>query len=90
MIVASAIKFYIRDDNRYPIIWTGHRHSEILKDMFYSGIHYVKPTAIQGFITDDNRFLDRYEAREHAIDCGQLYPEEVPFSALYSEDLWPE
>lgn len=90
MIIASAIKFYIREDSEYPIIWTGHRHSDIFEDMYYHGIQYVKPTAIQGFITDDNRFLDRFEAREHAISCGQLYPEETPFDALYSEDLWPE
>lgn len=90
MIIASAIKFYIREDSEYPIIWTGHRHSDIFEDMCYHGIQYMKPNSIQGFITDDNRFLDRTEAREYAINIGQLHPDDIPFNALYSEDLWPK
>lgn len=92
MIVASAIRFFYISDiqYKYPQIWTGHRHPDILEKMFGMRVLYDKTTAVQGFLTDDNRFLNRYEAKEYAIKCGQLTPEEIKYAELYSEDLWPE
>lgn len=43
----------------------------------------------QGFVTDEGKFLDRQDARQHFVDCGQvsvsgrLHPTD-----LFSEDLY--
>lgn len=86
MIISSAIKFY-EAGSEYPTIMTGHRHPDILMDMYKKGIVYDKITQVQGFMTDDFRFLDRVQAKKYAIECGQI--KESEFSELYSEDLWP-
>lgn len=85
MIIAAAIKFYL-PDSEYPIIVTAKRHADIFKKMYDMGIQYDKDTQIQGFFTDNSRFLDRYEAKRYAIECGQITSSK--FDELYSEDLW--
>ena len=40
---------------------------------------------VQGFITSDNRFVDREEAAEIAFNAGQI---SSPKKELYSEDLY--
>lgn len=86
MLVCSAIKFYEKD-NPYPRIICGLRHADILEDMFHKHIEYNKETAIQGFLTYTNQFLDRYDAAGYAWRAGQI-DEQV--TCLYSEDVWPE
>jgi len=39
---------------------------------------------MQGFVTDDGTFVDRYTAAEIAYKCGQL---KQPKKILYSEDI---
>lgn len=92
MIIASAIKFFYKEDteHRFPQIWTGLRHADIFERMFKMGVEYDKESHIQGFVTDDNRFLNRYEARHEAVECRQVDPLFFTAGALYSEDLWPE
>lgn len=89
MIICSAIKFYQKDDEEYPVIMTAKRHADVFEKMFNLGIKYHKDSAIQGFLTDDNHFLDRYEAKHEARRCGQLVVD-TGDRALYSEDIWPE
>lgn len=85
MIVAAAIKFYVVGDE-YPTIMMGRRHPDIFKKMYEMGIEYDKLTHIQGFMTNNDKFLDRCEAKQYAIECGQI--KESKFDELYSEDLW--
>lgn len=85
MIIASAIKFYSKN-SEYPIIMTGHRHPNIFNKMAEMGIQYNKDTCVQGFMTDDFHFLNRYEAKKYAIECGQIM--ETKYDELFSEDLW--
>lgn len=68
-------------------LFTGKRHCDAYAQMFHFG---VKPDGdIQGFVTDDGKFLDRKEALKHAIACGQLKDKKYkPDDALTSEDLW--
>jgi hypothetical protein len=40
---------------------------------------------IQGFLAE-GRFLKRTEAKEYAVQCGQV--KETPHGHLFSEDLW--
>lgn len=86
-IVAAAIKLKYEDN----IIFTGHRHGECFEKIHSSGYKFSITDVIQGFMTDDNDFLDRIEAKKYAIKIGQLISgtEEFPdANELYSEDLW--
>lgn len=89
MIVASAIKFtpHFRD---YPVIICGKRHADCLEEAFDMGYEWDKEELIQGFLTDDNRFLDRYDAKIEARKCRQLVEDNDNFRELFSEDIWPE
>lgn len=93
MIVASAIKFFYEDDaeRRFPQIWTGLRHCDIFERMFKMGVKYDKESHVQGFVTEWNAFMDRYEAQSHAYECDQIDGETFySQKQLYSEDIWPE
>ncbi|MCQ2077630.1 MAG: hypothetical protein MJZ20_11520 [Bacteroidaceae bacterium] len=98
MILCAAIKFHIEKTDRDVIVpcW---RHAEafsILCDLgFEPKVGYKKIE--EGFITTDNRFLNRVDAWEHAIKCGQInqttrwyksdHNEPKPHE-LFSEDLY--
>lgn len=89
----SAIKFYIDYDN-FPIIMCGKRHCDILEKMYNLHIQYDKNTSVQGFLTDTNTFVDRYEAFQIARTANQFLPEakeeykDVISTELFSEDVW--
>ena len=64
---------------------SGWRHGSILE--FMKAKKVSNKGSMQGFITSDNRFLDRVEARELVIKTGQL--EDTAWNdELYSEDLY--
>ena len=92
-VVSAAIKFYIVDDE-YPTIMCGKRHSNVFEKMYDLHIKYDKQTAIQGFLTNENSFVDRYEAFEIARAADQLLPEakeeykDKIATQLFSEDVW--
>jgi len=66
----------------------------------YSTLYDLRPDlahnkyVIEGFLTDDNRFLDREKAFYHALECGQLsattrqWKKDKNETELYSEDLY--
>lgn len=69
------------------------RHHEILRMMAKAlageGEEFVPVRGeTQGFITDTGHFLDRINAKQHAIECGQLDPKKMHSTILTSEDLW--
>jgi len=97
-IIASAIKFKPKGSDYFQIM-CGKRHCNVLEMMYKLGIEYEKKSAVQGFLTDEDQFLDRYDAARMAYYSGQLNPEtevwkkiasseEIYAIALYSEDLW--
>lgn len=88
-LVAAAIKFYPKDSN-YPQIVCGKRHCDCLEWMFKHRVEYNKQTHIQGFLTEDNQFVDRYEAMDIALEEEQLLDPYIykPGKPLFSEDLW--
>lgn len=64
---------------------------ELIKEYFsekfiesYNQLH-SKPIAIQGFITNKGRFVNREEAAVIAYNCGQI---QKPINKLFSEDLY--
>lgn len=77
MIVKAAI---LKDGT----VFTGRRHPDII-----CGNYGKLKNGIQGFITDTGEFLNRIDARNHFIECGQksvsgkLHP-----TMLFSEDLY--
>jgi hypothetical protein len=58
--------------------------------MFNHRVEYDKTTHIQGFLTNTDQFVDRYEAMNMALDWGQVSEDDGYQSGqqLYSEDLW--
>lgn len=88
-LIAAAIKFYPKD-SKYPQIVCGKRHCDCFEWMFKHLVEYDKNTHEQGFLTNTNQFVDRYEAMNMALDWGQVSEEDgyVSGQQLYSEDLW--
>lgn len=63
---------------------SGWRHGAIMR--IGDRLNISPKNSVQGFLTSENRFLDRKEARELAVTTGQCKPE-FP-DELYSEDLY--
>lgn len=95
MIASACVRFYTNENTASYANTTFdipcHRHG----DAFYIISQFVNQQDIdknkteQGFLTHDDRFLDRYDAMQHAIACGQLPPgADAKCKELYSEDLW--
>ncbi len=61
------------------------RHHDLLKQIDSYGLD--ANDAVQGFMTDDDRFVEREEAARIAIASGQVTSLLAP-PDLYSEDLW--
>lgn len=90
MIVRAAVQIHLYTDGRNIIIPL-HRHvdaMQILSLMGYTESMYRRD--MDGFLTEDGRFLDRCEAADYAYECGQLIEtaEEPRIEVLFSEDLW--
>lgn len=86
-IVAAAIKFHLVDSDSF-IVLTGFRHSDIFEQAQRLKINYDRWMIAQGFLTDENTFVDRQEAREIAEKANQIVPKKDTYAQLYSEDLW--
>lgn len=87
-IIAAAIKFYPKDSEYHQIV-CGKRHCDCYEWMFAHRVVYDRSTYTEGFLTNTDQFVDRYEAMNMALEWGQLkengYESGQP---LYSEDLW--
>lgn len=87
-IVAAAIKFRLVD-SEYFCIMTNRRHADIFEQMHQLHIPYDRASAVQGFMTSTDQFVDRYEAKYIAVEADQLIvPEEQTCAELFSEDIW--
>ena len=57
-------------------------------------LHIDAKVLKEGFMNHEGKFLDRYDALVHVMECGQLtqanrwYKEDNRESELYSEDLY--
>lgn len=85
-LVASAIKFTIRGSACVNVM-TGLRHPNIFSTMANLGIEYDKPSHVEGFWTNQDRFVDRVEAVDIAIAARQI-PASFEKPYLTSEDIW--
>ena len=92
-IICAAIHF--DDDTVYPhqpknimsgFVIAGRRHHNVFNSLKCLGIDRLKlGNSIQGFITTDNRFVDRKEGAKIAFESGQT--SELKTN-LFSEDLY--
>ena len=74
-----------RHANIISILPTNIHYKQTLSPKWNDDIKEVK--TIQGFINCYGRFVDRIEARQIAIDCGQVKEKEVG-KQLFSEDVF--
>lgn len=80
-IVAAAI---LGPDGKVWSLPQPNRHHNIIWQMHGEG---VATDGDQGFITNDNEYVDRIEAGKIALDAGQT--DRLKWGpSLYSEDLW--
>ena len=94
MIICAAIKIQVEGLDHETIV-PCYRHGDgfkIIKDLIQVRSKYKE--IAQGFITHTGVFLDRKEAFNHALECGQLssttqwYQFDHGYDELYSEDLY--
>ena len=85
-ICASAIKFFPKDSN-WPVIVMGHRHCNCLEWMYNHKVEYEKTSHTQGFVTSENRFVDRYEAAQIAWRERQVLEKSDVYQKMY-DDYW--
>ncbi len=64
----------------------GPRHADIAFTMNQSGIG--KDMRVEGFITNNGKFVDRAQAATIAFAAGQIKPQVGKPDLLFSEDLW--
>ena len=81
MIVAAAI-------NHEDKIYIGKRHCFIIRDIIKSTRNPYNKKSIQGFVDDKGNFLNRKDAADHALACGQIAKLKYSTRDLFSEDLW--
>ena len=99
MIAKACVRFHVKSAEHPGCVYKPtkiydipcHRHGDafyIISQFFAPGEIDRKKTE-QGFLTHDETFLNRHEAMDEAIRCGQLPPSAKEKCAeLYSEDLW--
>lgn len=95
MIICAAIKVpFERGGRPVETVIHGLRHANCWELMADMGIQANRTEVVEGFIDSQNRFLDRYDAFNHALICGQLPATVRACKAergerqLYSEDLY--
>ena len=89
MIASACVIIYTKTDKRYE--FPCHRPADAfyIISQFMAPEDIDKPRTEQGFLTNDGRFLNRYDAMQEAIRCGQVPSGADKLCAeLYSEDLW--
>ena len=85
MITRAAVQFEDHRRNKVMII-PCHRHCDaftIMKEFGYQPNEY--DIIEQGFLTENGLFLNRTQAKQHALKCGQV---ETIGTELFSEELW--
>lgn len=92
MIICAAVKFHIDEtDSDVVIPCLRHHYAfEIIRDLGFEPKTGYKELE-EGFITHENKFLNRTEAYHHAINCGQLSATvrmNINNDILFSEDIY--
>lgn len=93
MIICAAISISLtRNGRTVGLVIPGHRHSSIWELMAALGVP-VERKEEEGFLNHKGEFLNRSEAYDHAMICGQLSDttltskQERREYIIYSEDI---
>lgn len=90
MIICAAL--LIENKEQEEVILPCWRHGigyEMIRELHIDG-----KVLKEGFMNHEGKFLDRYDALVHVMECGQLtqanrwYKEDNREAELYSEDLY--
>lgn len=79
-ISSAAIKYFLKTDPETPRITWGASHGQCIEWFGFLGYYTTMrcmDKEVQGFITTENRFVDRKEAYQIAKAAGQLINERV-------------
>lgn len=94
MIICAAIEVtFQRDGRTVTAVVPGYRHGDCWELMSTLGVP-AERQEVEGFINHRGDFLDRFDAFNHAVRCGQLSDTtrtakvEKGERQLYSEDLY--
>lgn len=85
---------YLPNNIEKGLVVEGHRHGDIIRTVVNllgkrtveKGENSVGET-VQGFVTNENRFVDRSEAMKIARSANQIISD-TNFPELYSEDIY--
>ena len=68
------------------VVIAGHRHPNVINALYtIANIRTVGDGYVQGFLTSKNRFVDRAEAAQIALEAKQI---KEPKKELFSEDIY--
>lgn len=94
MIICAAIQItFNRSGKPVEAVVPGYRHGNCWELMATLGVPADREE-VEGFLNHKGEFLDRYDAFDHALQCGQLSDTTRTTKAekgerqLYSEDLY--
>ena len=89
MIVSAVVRIYTKSDKMYEIPCHRHADAFYIVSQFLDQEEIDKTRTEQGFLTQDDTFMNRIDAMQETIRCGQLPPgADAHCKELYSEDLW--
>lgn len=94
MILCAAIKITMNNIAETSAVICGRRHGDCFQTIVMLNDNWKFCKREEGFITNTGEFLNRKEALQHAIECGQLsqstlwYKEDNKIDELESEDLY--
>lgn len=84
-IIAAAIRL----EGRVWSVPQPGRHHDVIRLIYEETGNRVPGTAIQGFLTSEGEFVNRYQAHRIVELAGQPCKRRVSYgSELYSEDVW--
>ena len=89
MIAKAAVKIMDLRQNKEVIV-PCHRHSDVFQILYTLGYKKLIDyhTIAEGFLDENDVFLDRHHAWLEAVRSKQLMVIDNSCKELYSEDLW--
>lgn len=94
MIICSAVKVKTeRNGTTVEAVVPGIRHADCWNLLAILGHPMARQEAAEGFLDHCGTFMNRFDAHDHAVACGQLSATTLESKAerwecvLYSEDI---
>ena len=82
---AGTVKASVNIKKGYVVC--GRRHHNIIGIVDIFGKNTTRRN-VQGFVTSDDRFVNRKDALSIALEAGQTTTDQIEFEILFSEDIY--